>query len=175
MTGTQIIAQLVGALGISLLLASTLMRTRPMLLAVDAAGSLVMGVHWALLGAPAAVAISVVVAVMDLAGTDPRDPRGRVVVWASVPVTALLLGVFWGGPVDLLAGLGLLALAASRLSMGQVRLRALAMASSVPWMAYGAMLMSIPQMAFSAAYFVAMGISIVRIRRGNWRPRASAA
>lgn len=175
MTGTQIIAQLIGVVGIALLLASTFMRRRGMLLAFDAAGSVVMGIHWTLLGATAAVVISVVVAVMDIAGTDPRNPRGRAVVWASIPVTAVLLAVFWNGPVDIFAGLGLLALAASRLSMGQIRLRALAMAASVPWVIYGVILVSIPQVAFSVAYFVAMGISIVRIRRGNWRPRASAA
>ena len=175
MTGTQIIAQLVGVVGIALLLASTFMRRRSMLLGLDAAGSLVMGIHWMMLGATAAVAISVVVAAMDLAGTDPRSPRGRAVIWASMPVTALLMAIFWSGPVDLLAGLGLLAIAASRLSRGQIRLRALAMAASAPWIAYGILLMSIPQVAFSAAYFVAMGASIIRIRRGNWRPRASAA
>lgn len=174
MTGTQIIAQLVGVVGISLLLASTFMRRRAMLLALDAAGSLVMGIHWALLGATAAVAISVVVAAMDLAGTDPRNPRGRAVIWASMPVTAILLVVFWSGPVDVLAGLGLLAIALSRLSRGQIRLRALAMAASAPWIAYGIVLVSIPQVAFSAAYFVAMGVSIIRIRRGNWNAGASA-
>ena len=174
MTSTQIIAQLVGVVGISLLLASTFMRRRALLLGLDAAGSLVMGIHWALLGATAGVAISVVVAAMDIAGTDPRNPRGRAVVWASIPVTAILLVVLWSGPMDLLAGLGLLGIAMSRLSPGQIRLRALAIAASVPWIAYGIVLMSIPQVVFSAAYMVAMGVSIARIRRGNWRARASA-
>jgi hypothetical protein len=161
--------------GIALLLASTLMRRRAMLLGLDAAGSLVMGIHWALLGATAAVAISVVVAAMDIAGTDPRSARGRAVIWGSIPLTVVLLGVFWSGPVDLIAGLGLLLIALSRLSQGQVRLRALAMAASAPWIAYGVILVSIPQVIFSVAYAVAMGVSIVRIRRGGWQPRASAA
>jgi len=125
MSSTQILAQLVGAVGIALLLSSTLMRRRVMLLALDAGGSAVMGIHWALLGGTAGIAISAVVVVMDLAGTDPRDPRGRLVLIASLPVTAVLLAVFWTGPVDILAGLGLLGIALSRLSAGQIRLRAL--------------------------------------------------
>ncbi len=175
MTGTQMIAQLVGVVGIALLLASTLVRRRAMLLGLDATGSLVMGIHWGILGATAAVAISMVVAAMDIAGTDPRSTRGRAVIWASIPVTGVLLVVFWNGPVDLIAGLGLLLIALSRLSQGQVRLRALAMVASAPWITYGVILMSIPQVAFSMSYFVAMGVSIVRIRSGRWSPRTSAA
>ena len=175
MSGIHVIAQFVGALGIALLLASTFMRRRRMLLVLDAAGSAVMGVHWALLGGTAAIAISALVVVMDLAGTDPRDPRGWLVIWASLPVTAVLLALLWSGPVDLFAALGMLGIAASRLSSGQVRLRALAMASCVPWIAYGVVMMSIPQVAFSVAYFVAMGVSILRIRSGRWRAPTPAA
>ena len=175
MSGVQIIAQLVGVVGIALLMASTLMRRRAALLALDAGGSAVMGIHWALLGGTAAIAISAVVVVMDIAGTDPRNSRGRLVIIASLPLTAIFLGVFWTGIVDVFAALGMLGIALSRLSRGQVRLRALAMAASVPWIAYGVILVSFPQIAFSAAYFVAMGISILRIRRGRWRAALPAA
>lgn len=175
MSGIQIIAQFVGVVGIALLLASTFMRTRQRLLVFDAAGSAVMGVHWALLGGTAAIAISALVIVMDLAGTDPRSHRGRLLIWASIPVTALLVGLLWSGPADLLAALGMLGIAASRLSHGQVRLRVLAMASCLPWIGYGIVLLSIPQVVFSAAYFVAMGVSVLRIRSGRWRARTAAA
>ena len=176
MSSTQILAQLVGAVGIALLLSSTFMRRRVLLLALDAAGSAVMGIHWALLGGTAGIAISAVVVVMDLAGTDPRNPRGRLVLIASLPVTAVLLAVFWTGPVDILAGLGLLGIALSRLSAGQIRLRALSMAACVPWISYGVLMVSIPQIAFSAAYFVFMGVSILRIRSGRWpMPAATTA
>jgi len=178
MSTAHIVAQAVGVIGIALLLASTLMRRRAVLLAFDAAGSIVMGIHWALLGGTAAIAISAIVVVMDFAGTDPRSARGRAVIWLSIPVTAILLIIFWSGPVDLLAALGMLGIAASRLSFGQVRLRALAMASCLPWIAYGVILVSIPQVAFSVLYFVGMGISILRIRSGRWRaptPSADAA
>lgn len=175
MSTAQIVAQAVGVIGIALLLASTLMRTRRMLLAFDAAGSTVMGVHWALLGGTAAIAISAIVVVMDLAGTDPRSARGRAIIWLSIPVTAILIIVFWSGLVDVFAGLGMLGIAASRLSYGQIRLRALAMAACIPWIVYGAILLSIPQIAFSALYFIGMGVSIIRIRRGRWQPRTPAA
>jgi len=175
MSGIQIMAQLVGVVGIGLLMTSTLMRRRSALLAFDAGGSAVMGIHWALLGGTAAIAISAVVVVMDLAGTDPRNPRGRFVIIASLPLTAIFLAIFWTGIVDVFAALGMLGIALSRLSPGQVRLRALAMAACVPWIAYGVILVSIPQIAFSAAYFVAMGISILRIRRGRWRPATPSA
>jgi hypothetical protein len=175
MGGIQILAQIVGAVGVMLLLASTMMRGRRKLLALDAAGSAVMGVHWALLGGTAAIAISALVVVMDLAGTDPRDPRGRMIIWASIPVTAVLLAVLWSGPADLFAALGMLGIAASRLSSGQIRLRALSMAACVPWIAYGAIMVSIPQIAFSVAYFIAMGVSILRIRSGRWRAATPTA
>lgn len=175
MSTAHLIAQAVGVVGIALLLASTLMRTRAMLLALDAAGSLVMGIHWALLGGTAAIAISAVVVVMDFAGTDPRSARGRAIIWLSIPVTAILIAVFWSGPVDLIAALGMLGIAASRLSYGQVRLRALAMAACVPWIIYGVILVSIPQVTFSVLYFIGMGVSIARIRSGRWQPRTPAA
>ncbi len=178
MSGLQILAQGVGLIGVSLLLASTMMRGRRMLLALDAAGSAVMGVHWALLGGTAAIAISALVVVMDVAGADPRGARGRLVIWASLPATAVLLAVLWSGPADILAALGMLGIAASRLSFGQIRLRALAIASCVPWIAYGAVLLSIPQVVFSVAYAIAMVISIRRIRSGHWQvptPTADAA
>lgn len=174
MSSIHVTAQFVGFVGIALLLASTLMRRRRTLLTFDAAGSAVMGIHWALLGGTAAIAISVLVVVMDLAGTDPRSPRGRLIIWVSLPVTAVLLIFLWSGPVDLFAALGMLGIAASRLSTGQVRLRALSMAACVPWIAYGVFLVSIPQIAFSVAYIIAMGVSIVRIRRGNWRSPTGA-
>ena len=175
MSTAHIVAQAVGVIGIALLLSSTLMRTRAMLLAFDAAGSLVMGIHWALLGGTAAIAISAVVVVMDFAGSDPRSARGRAIIWLSIPVTAVLIIIFWSGPADIAAALGMLGIAASRLSFGQVRLRALAMAACVPWIVYGTILLSIPQVVFSVLYFVGMGVSILRIRGGRWQPRTRAA
>ena len=34
---------------------------------------------------------------------------------------------------------------------------------------------SLPQVIFSTAYFIAMGVSILRITRGDWRHRTAAA
>jgi hypothetical protein len=49
------------------------------------------------------------------------------------------------------------------------------MAACVPWIAYGAIMVSIPQIAFSVAYFIAMGVSILRIRSGRWRAATPTA
>ncbi len=169
-----IVAQVIGTVGIALLLASTLVRRRVLLLGLDAVGSLVMGIHWALLGATAAVGISIIVVAMDLAGTDPRRAWGRLVIIGALPVACLVVALVWSGPADLLALIGMAAIAGSRLSRGQIRLRALATASAVPWGLYGVIMGSIPQMIFSTVYFIAMGISVVRIARGTWHPRPAA-
>ena len=57
------------------------------------------------------------------------------------------------------------------LSRSQVRLRFIAMIGCIPWGLFGLVHGSIPQVAFSTIYFFAMGISIIRIMRGNWQPR----
>jgi len=56
-----------------------------------------------------------------------------------------------------------------------VRLRVLAMIGGIPWGLFGLVHGSIAQMAFSSVYIVAMGASIIRIRRGTWQPTTSAA
>lgn len=174
MSTYDIIVQLIGLLGYGLLLASTLARRRLVLLGIDAGGGGVLILHWALLGAIAGVTMNALYTAVDVAGFDPRSRRGRIALIASVPVAVALVMVFWQGPSDLLAGAGLLFAIASRSSPGQIRLRTLAMVGCIPWGLFGVVHGSIPQIAFSSIYAVAMGVSIVRIRRGTWRPRATA-
>lgn len=169
-----IITQVVGFVGYGLLLGATLARRRLRLLAIDATGGAVLILHWAMLGAIAGVTMNALYTAIDLAGFDPTSRRGRLMLAAAVPATALLTLLFWQGPTDLLAAAGVLFAVASRASRSQVRLRALAMAGCIPWGIFGVINMSIPQIIFSTVYFVAMGWSIVRIRRG-WEPEASAA
>lgn len=175
MTGWDIFTQATGLLGYGLLLGATLARRRLMLLAIDATGGAVLILHWALLGAIAGVTMNALYTTVDIAGFDPYSRRGRIILWSAVPVAVALVAVFWTGPSDLLAGLGLLFAIWSRASRNQVRLRFLAMIGCIPWGLFGVVHMSIAQMAFSAIYFVAMGVSIIRIRRGRWQSGASAA
>jgi len=170
-----VLTQLVGFLGYGLLLGATLARRRLSLLAIDASGGAVLIVHWAMLGALAGVTMNALYTAVDIAGFDPRSRRGRVVLAAAVPATAALVVVFWQGPADLLAAAGVLFAIASRASTGQVRLRALAMIGCIPWGIFGVINWSLPQVIFSTAYFIAMGVSILRITRGDWRHRTAAA
>jgi hypothetical protein len=168
-----ILTQLVGFVGYGLLLGATLARGRLRLLAIDASGGTVLVGHWLMLGALAGVTMNALYTAIDLAGLDPTSRRGRMLLVAAVPAAALLTWAFWQGPADLLATAGVLFAVASRASRSQVRLRGLAMVGCIPWGLFGVVNMSIPQIIFSAVYFVAMGWSIVRIRRG-WAPQASA-
>ena len=173
MSTFDIITQAVGFVGYGLLLAATLARRRASLLAIDASGGAVLVLHWALLGAIAGVTLNALYTAVDIAGVDAESRRGRIALAASVPVAAALVAVFWTGPSDLLAAAGLLFAIASRASRGQVQLRFLAMVGCIPWGLFGLVHGSIPQVAFSTIYFFAMGVSIVRLRRGNWRARTA--
>ncbi len=175
MNWSDIITQATGFLGYGLLLGATLARRRLWLLAVDASGGAVLMLHWALLGAASGVSMNGLYTAVDVAGVDPSSRRGRIALAAAVPVAIVLVIVFWAGPSDLLAGAGLLFAIASRASRDQVRLRVLAMIGCIPWGLFGLVHGSIAQMAFSSVYIVAMGASIIRIRRGTWQPRTSAA
>ncbi|NBQ44403.1 MAG: hypothetical protein EBU23_18560, partial [Mycobacteriaceae bacterium] len=62
---------------------------------------------------------------------------------------------------------------ASRASRSQVQLRFIAMVGCIPWGLFGLVHGSIPQVVFSTIYFFAMGISIIRIKRGHWVPRTA--
>ncbi len=175
MNWSDIITQATGFLGYGLLLGATLARRRLRLLAVDASGGAVLMLHWALLGAASGVSMNGLYTAVDVAGVDPSSRRGRIALAAAVPVAIVLVIAFWAGPSDLLAGAGLLFAIASRASRDQVRLRVLAMIGAIPWGLFGLVHGSIAQMAFSSVYIVAMGASIIRIRRGTWQPRTSAA
>ena len=175
MTTYAVITQLVGFLGYGLLLGATLARRRLSLLAIDASGGAVLIVHWAMLGALAGVTMNALYTAVDVAGFDPRSTRGKMILAGAVPMTAALVVVFWQGPADLLAAAGVLFAIASRASVGQVQLRALAMIGCIPWGIFGVINWSLPQVIFSTVYFIAMGISILRITRGDWRPRTRAA
>ena len=173
MSTFDIVTQAVGFVGYGLLLAATLARRRASLLTIDASGGAVLVLHWALLGAIAGVTLNALYTAVDVAGVDAESRRGRIALAASVPVAAALVVIFWTGPADLLAAAGLLFAIASRASRGQVQLRFLAMVGCIPWGIFGLAHGSIPQVAFSAIYFVAMGVSILRIRRGHWRVRTA--
>ena len=173
MSGGDIIIQALGFVGLGLILGSTFARTRVMLLAVDAAGSALMALHWSLLGAYAGGALSLVYATVDLAGRNPYSTRGRLVIVLAVPVSIALVAILWTGPADLLAGIGVLLSIASRWSHGQIRLRVLSIASSIPWGIYGFIDHSAAQVTFSVIYSIAMAVSIVRIRLGTWQRRTA--
>lgn len=175
MSTFDIVTQAIGFVGYGLLLGATLARRRAWLLAIDASGGAVLILHWALLGAIAGVTMNALYTAVDVAGVNPDSRRGRIALAASVPIAIALVVVFWAGPSDLLAGAGLLFAIASRASRNQVQLRFIAMIGCIPWGLFGLVHGSIPQMVFSTVYFIAMGVSIVRIRRGTWQPRASAA
>lgn len=174
MTSADLITQATGFLGYGLLLGATLARRRLWLLAIDASGGAVLILHWALLGAAAGVTMNALYTGVDLAGISPYSRRGRIALAAAVPIAVILMVMFWTGPADLLAGAGLLFAIASRASRGQVQLRFIAMIGCIPWGLFGLVHGSIAQVSFSAIYFVAMGVSIVRLRRGTWHPKASA-
>ena len=159
MTSADLITQATGFLGYGLLLGATLARRRLWLLAIDASGGAVLILHWALLGAAAGVSMNALYTGVDA---------------AAVPIAVILMVIFWTGPADLLAGAGLLFAIASRASRGQVQLRFIAMIGCIPWGLFGLVHGSIAQVSFSAIYFVAMGVSIIRLRRGTWHPKASA-
>ena len=175
MTWADILTQVLGFVGYGLLLGATFARRRLALLAIDASGGAVLILHWAMLGAIAGVTMNALYTAVDIAGFDPYSRRGRMVLISAVPVAVALVAVFWTGPSDLLAGMGLLFAIWSRASRDQVRLRAIAMVGAIPWGLFGVVHMSIAQIAFSAIYFVAMGVSIVRIRRARAENGASAA
>jgi hypothetical protein len=166
MSTYAIATQVVGFAGYGLLLGATLARRRLALLAIDASGGVVLVIHWAMLGALAGVTMNALYTAIDVAGVDPHSRRGRLVLASAVPATAVLVVAFWQGPADLLAAAGVLFAIASRASRSQVNLRALAMMGCIPWGLFGIVNGSIPQIIFSAVYFVAMGVSIMRIRRG---------
>ncbi|MSO44935.1 MAG: hypothetical protein EXQ74_06505 [Thermoleophilia bacterium] len=162
---STVVVQLIGFAGYGLLLAATLARRRLRLLTIDAVGGGVLVLHWALLGAVAGVTMNALYSAVDIAGFDPRSRRGRVALAMAMPVSIILVAVFWKGPSDLLAGAGLLFAIASRASSSQLRLRTLGMIGCIPWGIFGVVHGSISQVIFSAIYFVAMGVSIVRIAR----------
>lgn len=174
MTSADLITQATGFLGYGLLLGATLARRRLWLLAIDATGGAVLILHWALLGAAAGVTMNALYTGVDLAGISPYSRRGRIALAAAVPIAVILMVIFWTGPADLLAGAGLLFAIASRASRGQVQLRFIAMIGCIPWGLFGLVHGSIAQVSFSAIYFAAMGVSIIRLRRGTWHPKASA-
>lgn len=163
-----IATQAVGFLGYGLLLASTFARRRTGLLLIDAAGGLLLVVHWGMLGAIAGVTMNGLYTLLDLAGLDPRARRARNALIAAIPISIALVAIFWQGPTDLLALTGVLMAIASRASRSQIRLRALALVGSIPWGVFGFLEGSAPQVTFSIIYAIAMGVSIWRIRRGRW-------
>lgn len=173
MSTYDIVTQAVGFVGYGLLLGATLARRRAWLLAIDASGGAVLILHWALLGAIAGVTMNALYTAVDVAGVDAESRRGRIALAASVPVAVALVVIFWTGPADLLAGAGLMFAIASRASRSQVQLRFIAMVGCIPWGLFGLVHGSIPQVVFSTIYFFAMGISIIRIKRGHWVPRTA--
>lgn len=157
------LADLLGGAGFLVLLAATQVESRARFLVVDFCGLAAVVAHYLLLDAPTGAAMSALYMVIDVtAGLRDRSDLARRGFAAHYGIAVLLVAFTWRGPVDLAALFGTLAAVASRQQEAMRPLLLLLVVSTVGWGAYGALVGSVGQVAFSVAY---AGLGLL----GVWR------
>lgn len=162
----MILAHLLGGAGFLVLLAATQVQSRARFLAVDACGLVAVVAHYLLLDAPTGAAMSALYLVIDgAAALRDRSDLARRGFPVNYGLAVLLVAVTWRGPVGLAALFGTLAAVASRQQEEMRRLLLLLVVSTAGWGAYGALVGSWSQVAFSVAYAAFGLLGVWRIER----------
>ncbi|MFW6192867.1 MAG: YgjV family protein [Gemmatimonadota bacterium] len=159
-------AHLIGGAGFVVLLVATQVGSRARFLAVDFCGLGAVVAHYILLDAPTGAAMSALYMAIDVtSGLRDRSELARRGFVAHYGLAVLLVAFTYRGPADLAALFGTLAAVASRQRDEMRPLLLLLVVSSVGWGAYGALVGSVSQVSFSAAYATFSLLGVWRLER----------
>ncbi len=149
-----VLAQIIGFVGYGLYAYSSYQKNRFALLSIEAAGCLVVALHWAILDMPTIALMNIVYVYMGvLSLTFVRYPAVKPLLYLSFPIIFYLSFAGWGGQLySLIAicatmvGVAATTLAVcSKLCADIFRLRLFSLLSAALWVACGIFAGSVPQ------------------------------
>jgi hypothetical protein len=149
----MIFANLIGLVGFLILLYATQHKGKQRFLAIDAVGSVVVGIQWILLGATSAALLNGIFLLADsLALLPPKWRRAYPIVY---PLTLMVSAISWNGAINIFVALAGLLAFAGRQQETMFRLRWLIIGMALSFLVVGVLAGSWAQIAFSVFYVVA--------------------
>lgn len=159
-------AQVIGAIGFTLLIIAPLTHSRRSFLILDIIGIVPVGVHYLMLDAPLGAALCATYVAMDIVATSlHRSQNARAAYYLFYPAALALSYWTYQTAIDLTALAGTLLAVASRQQLNLVALKMLVFLSAFGWGAYGLLTGSMAQLVFSSLYGGAALIATIRHRR----------